>query len=212
MNEIQAIMGLAQLGCMSEIRKKRAAIAQKYDQELSVIKGLKFPRPRAGATSNYSYYPILVESGESHDGLNFIHLEIQPDRRNRNFIIKSEISYFFGCSTIFTLGKYESTTFYGIKNFGGMKTNYGCIPIIQNASIVIPDTKSMGSIIDEPKIVPVGNILKLIHITWKSIAMNSQDSRGTFVDCFQNFGWIDIAIFRIDVNENRFTFFPYQAM
>lgn len=71
MNEIQAIMGLAQLGCMSEIRKKRAAIAQKYDQELSVIKGLKFPRPRAGATSNYSYYPILVESCESRsrDGL-----------------------------------------------------------------------------------------------------------------------------------------------
>src|SRR3990167_6921919 len=54
-----------------KIRKKRAAIAQKYDQELSVIKGLKFPRPRAGATSNYSYYPILVESCESRsrDGL-----------------------------------------------------------------------------------------------------------------------------------------------
>lgn len=67
MNEIQAIMGLAQLDYVAEIIKRRSAIAQKYDEELSSIKRLRFPRPRPGATRNHSYYPILVESNGMRD-------------------------------------------------------------------------------------------------------------------------------------------------
>lgn len=61
LNEIQAIMGLAQLPHMDEILAKRKAIAAVYDAELSGIEGIAFPREREGALVNHSYYPILVK-------------------------------------------------------------------------------------------------------------------------------------------------------
>jgi len=60
MNEIQAAMGLAQLGHMDTLIAQRRRVDELYRQELADVPGIGLlPRPK-GATANYSYFPIFV--------------------------------------------------------------------------------------------------------------------------------------------------------
>ncbi|MFG0600637.1 DegT/DnrJ/EryC1/StrS family aminotransferase [Delftia sp. WSY_4] len=64
LNEIQAVMGLAQLGYLDQISNKRKYIAQRYGCELSGLDGVGFPRARDFSEINNSYYPIFVDPVE----------------------------------------------------------------------------------------------------------------------------------------------------
>ncbi len=71
LNEIQAVMGLAQLDYIEEISRRRLHIAQRYGHELSGLEGIGFPRAREFSEINNSYYPIFVEpmGGNSRNDL-----------------------------------------------------------------------------------------------------------------------------------------------
>ena len=60
MNEFQAAMGLCNLPLLNQEINLRKAIAHKYVEELSRIKGIKVPNYKSNIGYNYSYFPILI--------------------------------------------------------------------------------------------------------------------------------------------------------
>ena len=61
MNEVQAAMGLVQLGHFEEILEKRRAIYDYYVQAFDSVKGISCLVPKEGVENNASYFPIFVE-------------------------------------------------------------------------------------------------------------------------------------------------------
>jgi dTDP-4-amino-4,6-dideoxygalactose transaminase len=61
MSEINAAFGLLQLRHMDAIMKRRAEIDALYRKELSTIEGIRCLPTSGQKTSNYSYFPILVD-------------------------------------------------------------------------------------------------------------------------------------------------------
>lgn len=62
MNEVQAAFGLLQLRYLEDGRTKRQAVDRRYRNALAAVPGLRLPREIANVDSNYSYFPVLVES------------------------------------------------------------------------------------------------------------------------------------------------------
>lgn len=77
MSEINAAFGLVQLKHIDKAVLQRQRIDQRYRQELSDVKGILIYKHCSDANSNYSYFPILVESNypltrdELYDKLRF---------------------------------------------------------------------------------------------------------------------------------------------
>ena len=72
MTNLQAALGLAQLGRLPEFLKRRAAIAAWYDRDLAPLAGegrLSFQPRRSWSTFNHWLYSILLSSRETRDGL-----------------------------------------------------------------------------------------------------------------------------------------------
>ena len=61
MNELCAIMGLCNLEHIEEAIKAREKCAKRYDEAIASAKGIHLLTPRADATSNYAYYPIIID-------------------------------------------------------------------------------------------------------------------------------------------------------
>jgi len=63
MNEFQAAMGICNLRHIGEEIEKRKRVYEQYQEELRGVKGLKLPLIADNVSSNYAYYPIVVEAG-----------------------------------------------------------------------------------------------------------------------------------------------------
>jgi len=61
MNEVQSAFGLLQLEHIDDAIEKRRSIDRLYREKLSHVKGISFPDLPNDVTSNYSYFPIIVE-------------------------------------------------------------------------------------------------------------------------------------------------------
>lgn len=61
LSEFNAALGLAQLNHLDAILSIRKQIANTYINELSGVKGIIFPKIKSSTTSNYAYFPILLE-------------------------------------------------------------------------------------------------------------------------------------------------------
>lgn len=62
MNEFQAAMGLCNLENLDVEIKRRKEIAERYDMHLREIEGIQLKTEQVNVKSNYSYYPILINS------------------------------------------------------------------------------------------------------------------------------------------------------
>ncbi|MDI5846677.1 dTDP-4-amino-4,6-dideoxy-D-glucose aminotransferase VioA [Shewanella xiamenensis] len=65
MSEINAAFGLVQLRHISQAIEQRKVIDHHYREKLAEIEGIRVPIPSKFSNSNYSYFPILVESSYS---------------------------------------------------------------------------------------------------------------------------------------------------
>jgi dTDP-4-amino-4,6-dideoxygalactose transaminase len=65
MSEINSAFGLLQLQHMNEVMEQRQEIDRLYRAGLEHLKGIKSVSQFAGGTRNYSYFPILVDSGSN---------------------------------------------------------------------------------------------------------------------------------------------------
>jgi dTDP-4-amino-4,6-dideoxygalactose transaminase len=63
MTEIQAALGLLQLSYVEEVIAARKRLADRYEERLASIAGLRLFRTPASVRRNYSYYPVFVEKG-----------------------------------------------------------------------------------------------------------------------------------------------------
>ncbi len=61
MNEFQAAMGICNLRHVDEEIAKRKAVAERYDEHLSSLDGIKLSQSQPGVRSNYSYYPVVFD-------------------------------------------------------------------------------------------------------------------------------------------------------
>jgi len=61
MNEFCAAMGLCNLEHIGEEMEKRKKVAEKYQELFSGCPGIRVVKGREDATSNYAYFPILIE-------------------------------------------------------------------------------------------------------------------------------------------------------
>lgn len=62
MSEINAAFGLVQLKYINQAIQQRQAIDVRYREELAGVRGISIYKHSIDANSNYSYFPILVES------------------------------------------------------------------------------------------------------------------------------------------------------
>ena len=62
-SEFHAAMGLVNLNYIKAIHHRRKEISARYDEKLNTLKAYR-PTWYAGATENYPYYPIVLESEE----------------------------------------------------------------------------------------------------------------------------------------------------
>ena len=63
MNEIQAAMGVLQLGYVDDAITHRQEVDGLYRQELEGVEGMFIPTGPATARHNFSYFPVLVDHG-----------------------------------------------------------------------------------------------------------------------------------------------------
>jgi dTDP-4-amino-4,6-dideoxygalactose transaminase len=61
MNEMQAALGLLNLGLVDKEKQCRARIKKIYDDALRTIPGIRIPQLPASVQPSYQYYPILIE-------------------------------------------------------------------------------------------------------------------------------------------------------
>ncbi len=61
MNELCAIMGLCNLKHIDKAIEAREKVAKRYDEALEQVKGIHMLTPRADATRNFAYYPIVID-------------------------------------------------------------------------------------------------------------------------------------------------------
>ncbi len=64
LNEFCAAMGLCNLKYLDGELEKRRAVFERYDKNLSGIKGLVLNKPQKDVQANYSYYPVVFEERE----------------------------------------------------------------------------------------------------------------------------------------------------
>ena len=63
MSEFNAALGLLQLRYLDRVIERRRAIDQAYRDRLSGLKGIRCLGDEDETTSNYGYFPVLVEAG-----------------------------------------------------------------------------------------------------------------------------------------------------
>ena len=61
MNEYEAAMGICNLRHIDEEIEKRKAVAKRYEERLSGVKGIKLIADQLGITRNYSYFPVFFD-------------------------------------------------------------------------------------------------------------------------------------------------------
>jgi dTDP-4-amino-4,6-dideoxygalactose transaminase len=61
MNEFQAAMGICNLRHVDSEIAKRKNVVERYNEQLSGIKGIKLTEPQEGIKSNYAYYPVVFD-------------------------------------------------------------------------------------------------------------------------------------------------------
>jgi len=64
MNEVQAAIGLLQLGHIDDYIARRRQIASLYRERLSKVRGLRMMHDMPGVKHCYSYFPVFVDEGE----------------------------------------------------------------------------------------------------------------------------------------------------
>ncbi|RIJ63538.1 DegT/DnrJ/EryC1/StrS family aminotransferase [Rummeliibacillus sp. TYF005] len=62
MNEFQAAMGLCNLRNVEKEIQKRKCVYERYIEQLSEIKGIKFPFIQQDVKSNYAYFPVVFDN------------------------------------------------------------------------------------------------------------------------------------------------------
>ncbi|MCD7818794.1 MAG: DegT/DnrJ/EryC1/StrS family aminotransferase [Lachnospiraceae bacterium] len=70
LDEFRAAMGVCNLRYVDENIKKRKAVAEKYDELLGDVSGIRLMQLRGGVTPNYAYYPVYIDPvklGENRD-------------------------------------------------------------------------------------------------------------------------------------------------
>lgn len=86
MNEYEAAMGVCNLRHFEEEVAKRKAAADKYEEMLSGVKGIKLLAPQEGVTPNYAYYPVFF------DGYKYDRNEIQNKLKDKLILARK---YFY---------------------------------------------------------------------------------------------------------------------
>lgn len=103
MNEFQAAMGICNLNHIEEEIQKRKAVADKYKERLENISGIKLNRVDDKATSNYAYFPIVINEKVFGENRNEIY-----DRLKRNNIYARK--YFYPLTSLYDCyhGRFEA--------------------------------------------------------------------------------------------------------
>lgn len=92
MNEFCAAMGLCNLRQLDEEIAKRKLAADRYDEHLSGVKGLKLRPVQEGVSSNYAYYPVIF------DGYKYTRDEVFERLAKENVIARK---YFYPITNAF---------------------------------------------------------------------------------------------------------------
>ena len=86
MNEYEAAMGICNLRHIDEEIAKREVAADRYNERLSNVKGIRLLAPQKGVTPNYAYYPVFF------DGYKYDRNEVQAALQKENILARK---YFY---------------------------------------------------------------------------------------------------------------------
>ncbi|MBE5756518.1 MAG: DegT/DnrJ/EryC1/StrS family aminotransferase [Clostridiales bacterium] len=105
MNEYEAVMGICNLRHIDDEIAKRKAVAQRYVDRLSNVKGIKLIKEQEGVTQNYSYYPVFF------DGYKKNRNQIQEELEKENIFARK---YFYPLTN--ELDCYKEKYGFSVKN------------------------------------------------------------------------------------------------
>jgi dTDP-4-amino-4,6-dideoxygalactose transaminase len=121
MNEIQAAIGLLNLGQFESEKHRRSFVKNYYNERLGAIKGIKLPKFTGNVTDSFQYYPILIEDSYS----------ISRDKLHENFARENIVTrkYFYPlCSDYECYRNLESSSVENLSVANYMKGRVLCLP------------------------------------------------------------------------------------
>lgn len=72
LDEFRAAMGVCNLRRIGECIEKRKAAAERYNERLGSVPGLRLGKPQENVTANYAYYPVYIDEkvfGKNRDAV-----------------------------------------------------------------------------------------------------------------------------------------------
>ena len=111
----------------------------------------------------------------------------------------------------FGLGREDRPAFYGMEYFGGMEAARGYIAEVEDRATVYVDTEGMRPVVDDFQVMFFCDPIDGLHVAGNPIDMGGEDGGGLRRDGRFDFGRVDVAGSRIDVDKNRFASFPDDA-
>jgi dTDP-4-amino-4,6-dideoxygalactose transaminase len=131
MNELQAAFGILQLKYIDEIICKRKKIAKKYIELLENVSGIKVFYDEDKVSSNYSYFPIIIDSkvyGKKRD-------ELYEELKKYNIYTRR---YFYPLISNFKMYKgLPSSSKNNLKIANRLSENILCLPIYPELPISV---------------------------------------------------------------------------
>ena len=106
----------------------------------------------------------------------------------------------------------ECTTFEGVIDFGGVKTQCGHIACIQHTLAIHLNAKCVGSIIDDLQAILVSNLLNLLHLDRLAIAVHRHDGRGLGRDGSLDLVGVKATGFLLNIHEHGTAAVPPDAV
>ena len=131
------------------------------------------------------------------------HLAVDTGRHDGDLVDKTEVLEMI--DALFRLGVRadDGPAFEGVEYLGGMKTQHRKVAMLQDTAAMALHPESVCSIVDDPQVVVVRNLLDGIHVTGVTITMHRHDGCGLRCDRCLDSGRVKIQGRRIDVDKYR---------
>ena len=154
----------------------------------------------------------MLQLHQPERSLQLVHLGVDARTHNGHLIGEAEILQEINPLLGLLIMTDDSPSFNGAEPLGGMKTQYGEIPVTEYRRAVDRHPEGMGGIIDDPEPVGVSYLLYLVSITGIAIYMDSHDCSCLRGDGCLDAGWVKGEPFRLYIHKDRPDVVPPERM
>ena len=179
-------------------------------QSLNGVDRITIARGDLGAASAYLVDVLQLQQAERR--LHFVHLAVDANGNDAGLAGKTEVLQIVDVPLGLGVRTDDGTTFEGGEDLGGMEAQPGQVAMHDDATVVALDAKSMGRVVDDLKIVGIGDALDGVDVAGVAITVHRENGGSLRCDSGLDLVWIKVECPRLDVDEHGGDVVPKQGM